>query len=101
MSDAAESSGAERAHSRPRRGHGFVIGAKTRIGRVQHCSSTVLYHQRRPTDPGARCTPALLSTPAAVQSWQYDLARAALRRVAVIIARNRFGRGRPNLWAAT
>ena len=33
------------------------------------------------------------------RSRQYDLARGALRRVAVIIARNRFGRGRPALWA--
>jgi hypothetical protein len=33
------------------------------------------------------------------RSRQYDLARQALRRVAVIVARNRHGRGRPALWA--
>jgi hypothetical protein len=33
------------------------------------------------------------------RSRQYDLARQALRRVATIIGRNRFGRGRPALWA--
>jgi hypothetical protein len=31
-------------------------------------------------------------------SWHYLAARRALRKSAVVIARNRFGRGRPNLW---
>src|SRR5215475_520141 len=33
------------------------------------------------------------------KSWHYDAARGALRKVATIVARNRFGRGRPALWA--
>jgi len=32
-------------------------------------------------------------------SWHYLAARRALRKDAVVIARNRFGRGRPNLWS--
>ena len=31
-------------------------------------------------------------------SWHYLAARRALRKEAIVIARNRFGRGRPNLW---
>jgi hypothetical protein len=32
-------------------------------------------------------------------SWHYLAARRALRMSAVVVARNRFGRGRPALWA--
>ena len=32
-------------------------------------------------------------------SWHYLAARRALRKEAVIVGRNRFGRGRANLWA--
>jgi hypothetical protein len=32
-------------------------------------------------------------------SWHYLAARRALRKEAIVIARGRFGRGRPNLWA--
>ena len=31
--------------------------------------------------------------------WHYLAARRALRQEASVVARNRFGRGRPNLWA--
>lgn len=31
--------------------------------------------------------------------WHYLAARRALRQEAVIVGRNRYGRGRPNLWA--
>jgi hypothetical protein len=31
-------------------------------------------------------------------SWHYLAARRALRSTAVVIARSRYGRGRPNLW---
>ena len=31
--------------------------------------------------------------------WHYLAARRALRQEAMVVARNRFGRGRPNLWA--
>jgi hypothetical protein len=31
--------------------------------------------------------------------WHYQSARRALRSTAVVIARSRFGKGRPNLWA--
>src|SRR5262249_19107643 len=31
--------------------------------------------------------------------WHYKSARRALRQVAVVVARHRYGRGRPNLWA--
>jgi len=34
-------------------------------------------------------------------SWHYLAARRALRQEATIIGRNRFGRGRPCLWART
>lgn len=33
-------------------------------------------------------------------SWHYLAARRALRHDAIVIARNRFGRGRPCLWAS-
>jgi len=32
-------------------------------------------------------------------SWHYLAARRALRHDATVVARHRFGRGRPNLWA--
>ena len=31
--------------------------------------------------------------------WHYLAARRALRQEAIVVARNRYGRGRPNLWA--
>jgi hypothetical protein len=31
-------------------------------------------------------------------SWHYLAARRALRSMAVVIARSRYGRGRPNFW---
>jgi hypothetical protein len=31
-------------------------------------------------------------------SWHYLAARRALRSMAIVIARSRFGKGRPNLW---
>jgi len=80
-----------------RNGRRFVIGAKTRMGRVRvavrRCfvlSDVVLVR-----DVLERCYPRQTR----FRSRQYDLARGALRRVAVIVARNRFGRGRPALWA--
>jgi len=82
-----------------RKGRGFVIGAKSRIGRVRHAVLRgFIISDGKPItvrDVLERCYPRQRR----FRSRQYDLARCALRRVAVIIARNRFGRGRAALWA--
>src|SRR6185312_85284 len=85
--------------SRSNRGPGFVIGTKTRMGRVRVAVRRCFIVSRGEPilvrDVLERCYPRLRR----FRSRQYDLARQALRRVAVVVARNRFGRGRPALWA--
>ena len=86
---------------RRRNGLPVVIGAKTRMGRVRVAvRRAFIASNGRPIlvrEVLERCYPRLKR----FRSRQYDLARMALRRVAVIVARNRFGRGRPALWART
>ena len=77
----------------------IVIGAKSRMGRVRvavrRCFIVSHGQPILVRDVLERCYPRQKR----FRSRQYDLARGALRRVAVIVARNRFGRGRPALWA--
>jgi hypothetical protein len=82
-----------------RKGRGFVIGAKSRIGRIRRAVLRgFIVSDGQPITVRnvlERCYPRQRR----FRSRQYDLARCALRRVAVIIARQRFGRGRAALWS--
>lgn len=85
------------AHTR-RNGLPIVIASKSRIGRIRRAvrrgfilsdgapilTRTVL----------ERAYPRLKRFTA----WHYLAARRALRQEAIIVGRNRYGRGRPNLW---
>ena len=86
------------ARTRSHKGRHVVIGAKSRMGRVRvavrRCfiAHGDLITVRQVLE---RCYPRQKR----FRSRQYDLARCALRRVAIVVARCRFGRGRPCLWA--
>jgi hypothetical protein len=76
----------------------LAIGAKSRMGRVRVAvRRCFIVHGDLITVRQVleRCYPRQNR----FRSRQYDLARGALRKVAIIIARNRYGRGRPALWA--
>jgi hypothetical protein len=87
------------ARTHRRNGLPVVIGAKNRMGRVRvavrRCFIVSNGQPILVRDVLERCYPRVKR----FRSRQYDLARQALRRVAVIVARNRYGRGRPALWA--
>ena len=88
-----------RAPTRPHRGRGFVIASKTRIGRIRRSvKREFILSDGQPILTRSvleRAYPRLRS----FTWWHYLAARRALRHDAEVIARNRFGRGRPNLWA--
>jgi hypothetical protein len=86
--------------ARSRNGKRIVISAKSRPGcRIRRAvSREFILSDGQPILVRSvlkRCYPRLRT----FKSWHYDAARKALRKVAAIIARNRFGRGRPALWA--
>ena len=87
------------ARTRRRNGQPVVIGAKTRMGKVRVAvRRCFIVSDGQPIlvrDVLERCYPRVKR----FRSRQYDLARQALRRVAVIVARNLRGRGRACLWA--
>lgn len=103
MSNVAESHRADRgdrAHSRSRSGRGFVIASDSRVGRIRRCvkrafivSNGELITVR---DVLARAYPRLRR----FNDWhRWSCRRALLLEGATAIARMRFTRGRPNLWA--
>jgi hypothetical protein len=86
--------------ARPRiRGRGFVIASKSRTGRIRIAvrRGFILSDGQPITIRQVleRAYPRLKRFTA----WHYLAARRTLRKSAIVIARNRFGRGRPNLWA--
>jgi hypothetical protein len=89
----------EGARTHSRNGNLSLIGAKTRMGRVRvavrRCFIASDGQPILVRDVLERCYPRAKR----FRSRQYDLARKALRRVATIVARNRYGRGRAALWA--
>ena len=86
------------ARTRYRNANLLLKGAKTRMGKVRvavrRCFIVSGGQPILVRDVLERCYPRAKR----FRSRQYDLARQALRRVAVIVARNRYGRGRPALW---
>lgn len=87
------------ARTRSHKGRHVVIGAKSRMGRVRVATRRCFVVSRgQPIlvrDVLMRCYPRQKR----FRSRQYDLARCALRRVAIVVARRLRGRGRPCLWA--
>ena len=81
--------------TRPRH---LVIASKSRIGRVRLAARRGFIvsdgHPITIRQVLERAYPRLRR----FVSWHYLAARRALRKEAIVIARNRFGRGRPNLW---
>jgi hypothetical protein len=82
-----------------RKGAPIVIASASRIGRIRLASRRCfILSNGAPIlirDVLLRAYPRLKRFTA----WHYLAARRALRKEATIIARNRFGRGRPNLWS--
>ena len=85
--------------ARPRRGRGFVIASKSRKGRIRLAVTRgfILSDGQPITSRQVleRAYPRLNRFTA----WHYLAVRRALRHDAIVIARSRFGRGRPCLWA--
>jgi len=76
----------------------LVIGAKSRMGRVRVAvRRCLILSDDRPIlvrDVLQRCYPRVRK----YRSRQYELARAALRRVAICVGCQLHARGRPRLW---
>jgi hypothetical protein len=83
---------------RRRNGLPIVVASKSRIGRIRRAvKREFVVGDNAPIVIGSvlrRAYPRL----SRFTSWHYLAARRALRQEAIVIARNRFGRGRPCLW---
>jgi hypothetical protein len=81
------------------RDHLRLIASKSRIGRIKLAARREFIvsnsHPITIRQVLQRAYPRLRR----FTSWHYLSARRALRSMAVVIARRRYGRGRPNLWA--
>ena len=81
-----------------RKGSPVVIASKSRIGRIRRAVKRCFILGGDTISIGdvlRRAYPRLQR----FSAWHYLAARRALLKEATIIGRNRFGRGRPNLWA--
>jgi hypothetical protein len=80
------------------RAHLRLIASESRIGRIRRCvRRCFIVSNGRPisaSDVIERAFPRIRR----VQDWHRWSARRALLKEATIIARSRYGRGRPNLW---
>ena len=87
------------APTRKRSGYKNVVASKSRIGRVKRAvKREFILSGGEPILTRSvlqRAYPRL----SRFTWWHYLAARRALRQEAIVVARNRFGRGRPNLWA--
>ena len=87
-----------RAHKLPIRQHLSLIASKSRFGRIKLAARRefIVSNQRPITARQvlARAYPRLKH----FIPWHYQSPRRALCSMAVVIGRNRYGRGRPNLW---
>jgi len=86
------------APTRSRKGNPFLIASQNRVGRVIRAVKrefVVKGELIRTRDVLLRAYPRLKRFTA----WHYLAARRALRKEATIVARCRFGSGRPALWA--
>lgn len=85
--------------SRQRSEHMRAIASKNRIGRIRKSvRRCFIVSDGKPIlarDVVARAFPRIER----VQDWHRWSVRRALLKDAVVIGRNRYGRGRPNLWA--
>ena len=86
-------------HSRRSREYLRLIASKSRIGRVKRAvKREFILSDGKPILTRKvleRAYPRL----SRFTWWHYLAARRALRQEAIVVGRNRFGRGRPNLWA--
>lgn len=86
------------APTRSRKGRGFVIASQNRVGRIIRAVKREFIIKGdliQTRDVLLRAYPRLKRFTA----WHYLAARRALRKEATIVARCRFGSGRPALWA--
>ena len=89
----------EVVRTRSHKGRHVVIGAKSRMGRVRVATRRCFVVSRGQPILVRDVLERRYPRQRRFRSRQYDLARCALRKVAVIIARHRYGRGRPCLWS--
>ena len=87
------------ARKHRRNGLPIVIASASRLGRIKRAVKRefILSSNQPILTRGVleRAYPRL----SRFTDWHYLAARRALRQEAEVVARNRFGRGRPNLWA--
>jgi hypothetical protein len=85
--------------TRKRSGYKIVVASKSRVGRIKRAvRRQFILSAGEPILTRAvleRSYPRLRR----FTWWHYLAARRALRQEAVVVGRNRYGRGRPNLWA--
>jgi hypothetical protein len=86
------------SHSRKRNGYKIVFASVSRIGRIERAARRefILSADQRILSRSVleRAYPRL----SRFADWHYLAARRALRQEAIVVACNRFGRGRHNLW---
>ena len=87
------------ARSRRLGGYKIIVASKSRIGRIRRAVKREFILSRG--EPILTRSVLERSYPRLRRFtwWHYLAARRALRQEAEVIARQRFGRGRPNLWA--
>jgi hypothetical protein len=86
------------ARTHTSKGAPVVIASKSRIGRIRRAAKRCFITSGGTIsirDVLERAYPRLKRFTA----WHYLAARRALRKEAIIVGRNRYGRGRPALWA--
>ena len=95
MSDVVRNS----ARTHRRNGLPIVIASKSRLGRIKRAvRRQFILSDGKPILTRSvleRAYPRLRK----FTWWHYLAARRALRQEAIVVGRNRFGRGRPALWA--
>src|SRR5262245_58121158 len=89
-----------RAHPRAARGKPSVVASKSRIGRIRRAVKREFIVSGGRPILGRQVLERAYCRLRRFTTWHYLAARRALRSEgATVIARNRFGRGRPCLWA--
>lgn len=87
------------APTRKRSGYKIVVASKSRVGRVKRAVRRQFILSRGEPILTRSVLERAYPRLSRFTDWHYLAARRALRQEAEVIARMRFGRGRPNLWA--
>jgi hypothetical protein len=84
--------------SRRRNGLPVVIASESRLGRIKRAVRRQFILSRGEPILTRSVLERAYPRLSRFTDWHYLAARRALRQEAIVVARRRFGRGRPNLW---